>query len=114
MYEGIRSPAVHMPKTMSDLVSASTRFPNATFWAGGTYIMSRHDYYPTRDSNDIIYLAGVPELNRINRTDRFLEIGSIADRWKAGASRPVIHYLGKFSYYDCKKANDNWGGYLYE
>ena len=77
MYEGIRSPAVHMPKTMSDLVSASTRFPNATFWAGGTYIMSRHDYYPTRDSNDIIYLAGVPELNRINRTDRFLEIGSM-------------------------------------
>lgn len=77
MYEGIRSPAVHMPKTMNDLVSASTRFPNATFWAGGTYIMSRNEYYPTRDSNDIIYLAEVPELNRINRTDRYLEIGSM-------------------------------------
>lgn len=76
MYEGIRSPAVHMPKTMSDLVSASTRFPNATFWAGGTFIMSRHDYYPTRDSNDIISLNEVPELKRINRTDRYLEIGA--------------------------------------
>jgi CO/xanthine dehydrogenase FAD-binding subunit len=66
-----------MPKTMSDLVSASTRFPNATFWAGGTYIMSRHEYYPTKNSNDIIYLAQVPELKRINRTDRYLEIGSM-------------------------------------
>ncbi|HCS35899.1 MAG TPA: molybdopterin dehydrogenase [Sphaerochaeta sp.] len=77
MYEGIRSPAVHMPKTMNDLVSASTRFPNATFWAGGTFIMSRHDYYPTRESNDIISLGEVPELKRINRTDRYLEIGSM-------------------------------------
>jgi len=77
VYEGIRSPAVHIPKTMNDLISASTRFPNATFWAGGTYIMSRPDYYPTKDSNDIIYLAEVPELKRINRTDRFLEIGSM-------------------------------------
>ena len=65
-----------MPKTLGDLVSASTRFPNATFWAGGTFIMSRHDYYPTRDSNDIIYLGEVPDLKRINRTDRYLEIGS--------------------------------------
>lgn len=39
--------------------------------------MSRHDYYPTKDSNDIIYLAEVPELKRINRTDRYLEIGSM-------------------------------------
>lgn len=76
MYEGIRSPAVHMPKTLNDLVSASTRFPNAVFWAGGTFIMSRHDYYPTRDSNDIIFLGEVAELKRINRTDRYLEIGS--------------------------------------
>lgn len=66
-----------MPKTMNDLVSASSRFPNATFWAGGTYIMSRHDYYPTRDSNDIISLSEVPDLKRINRTDRYLEIGSM-------------------------------------
>ncbi len=77
MYEGIRSPAVHLPKTMSDLVSVATRFPNATFWAGGTFLMSRHDYYPTRDSNDIISLSEVPDLGRINRTDRYLEIGSM-------------------------------------
>ena len=79
MYEGIRSPAIHMPKTMGDLVSAATRFPNATFWAGGTYLMSRHDYYPTRDSHDIISLSEIPELKKINRTDRFLEVGSMVD-----------------------------------
>ncbi len=77
MYEGIRSPSVHTPKTMSDLVSVATRFPNATLWAGGTFIMSRENYYPTRDSNDIINLSEVPELTRINRTDRYLEIGSM-------------------------------------
>jgi xanthine dehydrogenase FAD-binding subunit len=77
VYEGIRSPAIHMPKTVGDLVSAVTRFPNATFWAGGTYIMSRHDYYPTRNSNDIISLAEIPDFKRINRTDRFIEVGSM-------------------------------------
>lgn len=39
--------------------------------------MSRENYYPTRDSNDIINLSEVPELTRINRTDRYLEIGSM-------------------------------------
>ena len=75
MYEGIRSPAVHMPKTLNDLISASSRFPNATFWAGGTFIMSRNNYYPTRKSKDIISLNEIPELKRINRTDRYLEMG---------------------------------------
>jgi len=77
VYEGIRSPAVHMPKTLNDLISASSRFPNATFWAGGTFIMSRNDYYPTRESKDIISLSGIPELKRINRTDKYLEMGSM-------------------------------------
>ncbi|MHC1691694.1 MAG: FAD binding domain-containing protein [Sphaerochaetaceae bacterium] len=79
MYEGIRSPAIHAPKTMNDLVSASSRFPNAVFWAGGTYIMSRHDYYPTRESHDIISLNEIPELKRITRTDRYLEFGSMVN-----------------------------------
>lgn len=77
MYEGIRSPAVHMPKTMGDLISAATRFPNAIFWAGGSFIMSPSDYYPECDSPDIIYLGEVSELKRINRTDRYLEIGAM-------------------------------------
>lgn len=77
MYEGIRSPAVHIPKTMSDLVSVVTRFPNATLWAGGTFIMSRPDYYPARESNNIISLGEVIDLQRINRTDRYVEIGSM-------------------------------------
>lgn len=77
MYEGIRSPAVHVPKTMGDLALASTRFPQAVFWAGGTFIMSKPDYYPSRRYHDIISLHGLGELTRINRTDRYLEIGSM-------------------------------------
>jgi len=76
VYEGIRSPAVHMPKTLGELVSIATRFPNAIFWAGGTYLMSRENFYPAGDSSDIIYIGHIPELKRINRTDKYLVIGS--------------------------------------
>jgi xanthine dehydrogenase FAD-binding subunit len=76
VYEGIRSPAVHMPKTLGELVSIASRFPNAIFWAGGTYIMGRESIYPTTDSNDIIYVGQIAELKRINRTDKYLVIGS--------------------------------------
>lgn len=77
MYEGVRSPAVHMPKTLSDLYFAANRFPKAIFWAGGTHIMSRPHYYPAKESPDIIYLEGIPELRRISRSEKYLEIGSM-------------------------------------
>ncbi len=76
VYEGIRSPAVHLPRTMGDLISVATRFPNAIFWGGGTYIMSRPGYYINGKAQDIIYTGRIAELKRINRTDRYLEIGS--------------------------------------
>lgn len=76
MYEGIRSPAVHMPRTLNGLISTSTRFPNAIYWAGGTYIMSQKEYYPCRSSEDIISITQIPELKRIYRTEKYLEIGS--------------------------------------
>lgn len=77
MYEGVRSPAVHMPKTLSDLYFASNRFPKAIFWAGSTHIMSRPNYYPDKESPDVISLQGIPELHRISRTEKYLEIGSM-------------------------------------
>lgn len=77
MYAGIRSPAIHRPKTLNDLSAISSRFPNAIFWAGGTYIMSRPNYYPNKESSDIISLAEITELKRINRTDRYLEVGAM-------------------------------------
>jgi xanthine dehydrogenase FAD-binding subunit len=76
VFEGIRSPVVHMPQTLHNLIAVTTRFPNALIWAGGTYIMSREDYYPKKGAQDIIYLGNVAELKRIYRTDSYLEIGA--------------------------------------
>lgn len=77
MYEGLRSPAIHRPISQSELFAVAAQYPQATYWAGGTYIMSRKDFYPSSNSNDIIYLGDVPELKRITRNDRSVEIGSM-------------------------------------
>ncbi len=77
MLEGVRSPAVHMPRTLNDLYFASNRFPQALFWAGGTYIMRHRNNYPQKEFPDVISLGSIPELKRISRTEKFLEIGSM-------------------------------------
>ncbi len=77
MYEGIRSPAIHTPRSVSEFISAAAHYPNAVIWAGGTYIMGRPNYYPSEDNTDIIYLGEIAELKKITRNDRFIEIGSM-------------------------------------
>ncbi|MDC7244585.1 MAG: FAD binding domain-containing protein [Sphaerochaetaceae bacterium] len=76
MYEGIRSPTVHTPKSLSDLSVALKRSTNPTIFAGGTYIMSTPGYYPKEGEQDIIYLGGISEINRITRNDRYIEFGA--------------------------------------
>ncbi len=66
-----------MPKTVSEAISNKLMNPNARFWAGGTYIMSRPDYYPNQNQRDIISLSGIQELSRIYRADRYLEAGAM-------------------------------------
>ncbi|WP_320130488.1 FAD binding domain-containing protein [uncultured Sphaerochaeta sp.] len=77
MYEGIRSPAIHIPKNMSEFNSIALRYPKARIWAGGTYLMSQKNYYPSENNEDIIDLEGMEELKKITRTERFVEIGSM-------------------------------------
>ncbi len=77
MYEGIRSPAIHSPKTLSEFATAAHRYPQALVWAGGTYLMSRKDYYPSEIKDGIIDLGELDELKGITRNDRFVEIGSM-------------------------------------
>ena len=65
MYEGLSSPNIHTPKNLS-------------LWAGGTFIMSRPDSYPSRKMNaEIIYLGDIEELHRFQRNDRFAEFGAM-------------------------------------
>ncbi len=77
MYEGIRSPVIHTPKTLNEVHATILRYPNARLWAGGTYIMSQKDYYPSDSKEAIIDLGGIEEMKRITRNDRFVEIGSM-------------------------------------
>ncbi len=77
MPEGLRSPTVFTPKTVSEAISIKLRNQNARYWAGGTYIMSRPDFYPNPNQQDIISLAGIQDLSRIYHADRYLEAGAM-------------------------------------
>lgn len=88
MYEGIRSPVIHTPKTQNEFNTTILRYPNAQIWAGGTYIMSQKEYYPSDSKDAIIDLGGMEEMKKITRNDRFVEIGSMV-------SASQLLYAGK-------------------
>ncbi len=78
MYEGLSSPNIHTPRNMQEYSTIILHYPESTLWAGGTFIMSRPDAYPSRKPNqEIIYLGEIDELHRFQRNDRFAEFGSM-------------------------------------
>ena len=77
MPEGLRSPTVFTPKTVSEAIANKLKNPDARFWAGGTYIMSRPNFYPNPSQRDIISLSGIQDLSRIYHADRYLEAGAM-------------------------------------
>lgn len=78
MYEGLSSPNIHTPKNLSEYATVILHYPTSSLWAGGTFIMSRPDSYPSRKMNaEIIYLGDIEELHRFQRNDRFAEFGAM-------------------------------------
>ena len=77
MPEGLRSPTVFTPKSISEAIAFKYKNPGARFWAGGTYIMSRPGFYPNPSQRDIIALEGIQDLTRIYHADRYLEAGAM-------------------------------------
>lgn len=76
MYEGLTSPNIHSPSSLNEYTQNVLQTPNATIWAGGTFIMTRPDAYPSRSSNsEIIYIGEIEELDRFQRNDRLAELG---------------------------------------
>jgi len=75
--EGLRSPTVFNPKTIGEAVAAKLKNPNACFWAGGTFVMSRPGFYPNPSQRDIISLKGIVDLTKVYHSDRFVEVGSM-------------------------------------
>jgi len=68
--DNIKTPSIYLPKTLSEIITEKGKNPDAILFAGGTFLMTR----PLE--NDIISILGVPELQKVTHTDRFLEIGS--------------------------------------
>lgn len=78
MQESLRSPNVHTPRDYATLQSILVSYPEATYWAGGGYIMSRPDCYPLpTTNNEIIYLGEIEEMSRFQRNDRVAEFGAM-------------------------------------
>ena len=78
MYAGPSSPNIHTPHSMQEYASIMLHYPEASLWAGGTFLMSRPDSYPSdRLNQEVIYLGGIEELHRFQRNDRFAEFGSM-------------------------------------
>lgn len=77
MPEGLRSPTIFTPKTISEAITYKLKNHDARFWAGGTYIMSRNGFYPNPKQRDIISLSGIQEMTRIYHADRYLEAGAM-------------------------------------
>ncbi len=67
---------IFYPGTLNEVLSIKNQNPEAVLWAGGTGLMGKQtDKIPALPPN-IIQLSGIPELKKIRRTERFLEIGS--------------------------------------
>ena len=78
MYDGLSSPNIHTPANLSEYASVILHYPKSSLWAGGTFIMSRPDSYPSKTMNaEIIYLGDIEELHRFQRNDRFAEFGAM-------------------------------------
>lgn len=78
MYEGLSSPNIHTPENIPEYASIVLHYPSASIWAGGTFIMTRPDAYPSKRLNaEIIHLGKIEELHRFQRNDRFAEFGSM-------------------------------------
>ena len=78
MYEGLNSPSIHTPVSLSEYSQIALRYPNAKIWAGGTSIMSREKAYPSRETNpEIVCLNNIEELKKVSRNDRMIEVGAM-------------------------------------
>lgn len=73
----LRSSTIHTPSSVAEFGSIITKNPDAVLWAGGTYLMTRPGFYPSAETQDIIDLSGIAELERLTRTDRFVDIGAM-------------------------------------
>ncbi|TVR56091.1 MAG: hypothetical protein EA426_14230 [Spirochaetaceae bacterium] len=64
---------VFLPVTLNETIQFYRRIPDATICAGGTHVFRST---PENSATEFISLHGVEELRRVNRTERYIEIGA--------------------------------------
>ena len=88
---------VFIPQSLPDLFSIMKKRPDCMIWAGGSYIGSSALARLDSRSRDLISLQRIEELQRIFRTDRYLELGAAVtlDRILRLSSRFLPTSLGQ-------------------
>lgn len=71
------SPKILTPNTVHDLLTLFSEYPDSLLFAGGTSIMIRLNNTLTGLPEYIIDCGKIEELQKIKRTERFLEIGAL-------------------------------------
>ncbi len=67
---------VHYPKDLSELFDILKRHPDALLYAGGTEILREQGGRAVELPETVISIYALPELRRVDLTERFLEIGA--------------------------------------
>lgn len=78
MPEKDRIPEPLVPKNLNELLSLRNNYPGSVIYAGGTYLLRHYRHRPWPDTNFLIYLGNIRELDYITRTERYIEFGSCA------------------------------------
>ena len=61
---------------MAEAIAFLKTHPHTVPWAGGTLLSTRNDRHDGEKPVSILDLDGIPELTVVNRSDRYLELGS--------------------------------------
>lgn len=68
---------VYFPESLAELLQVHRRDPEALVWAGGTFILSQRTGRFVELPSTVVSLQDVEELQRVSRTERYVEIGSM-------------------------------------
>ena len=76
MYSNRAQVNIFHPENLNDLLKLYQEHPDALIWAGGTALVREQESRRITLPKKVIHITGVEELQRISRTERFLEIGA--------------------------------------
>lgn len=74
MSEKYKSSNIYLPGNLPDLLSALKAHPEALIFNGGTALMAAQPQF-IHLPVDVISISGIRELQRITRTERYMEVG---------------------------------------